>query len=264
MVDDLRTCENQPAASSREAADQYRRDDEIEIGTANHRRICENLARISSSFARKIHVLDVGCGTGRHFHCLKNVELLVGVDISAEMLRAAEKPVKSEEISAESIRLLQRNIYEHTFPAGMFDFIYSSGVFGHGASFTAELGRKFHHWLEEGGRLYFNTIETSEDPRLIAGRRKIKRAVYPLLPQSIQRKLDERSARPPGFAMTREELDAVMRASGFADFSISAHICRAALGSGVHLECVATKSRRRTCVAQVRGSKAPTPPDPIS
>ncbi len=37
----------------------------------------------------QIDVLDAGCGTGRHFHCLQHVRLLVGVDISAEMLRAA-------------------------------------------------------------------------------------------------------------------------------------------------------------------------------
>ncbi len=260
MVDDFRTNEEQPAASCRKSAGEYRCDDEIAIGAADHRRICDNLARISSSFGRKIHVLDAGCGTGRHFHCLRNVELLVGVDISAEMLRAAETPVKSEEISAENIRLLQRNICEHSFSSGMFDFIYSLGVFGHGASLTAELGRKFYHWLEEGGRLYVNTIETSGNLLLNAGRRKVKRVIYPLLPQSMQRKLHEREARLPGFTMTREELDAVMRASGFAEFSISAHVCRSALWSGVHLECIATKSRRRTCVVQAPGSNAPIPP----
>ena len=207
----------------------------------------------------KIHLLDVGCGTGRYFHCLKNVELLVGVDISAEMLRAAETPVKNEELSAKNIRLLQRNIYEHSFSLGMFDFIYSLDVFGHGAQLTIELCRKFYDWLDEAGRLYLNAIGTSEDPPLIVWRRKLKRALYPLLPRRVKRKLDEREARLPVFTMTDEELDTVMRAGGFTDFSISANFCESPLWSGVHLECIATKRRRRTFIGQARGNQAPMP-----
>lgn len=260
MTNDRRVYEKLLVEGYAKAAEQYRRDDEVEVGTANHRRICGNLARISSSFGRKIHVLDVGCGTGRYFHCLKNVELLVGVDLSAEMLRAAEKPVKCEEVSAENIRLLQRNIYEHTFSSGMFDFIYSFGVFGHGARLTVELCRKFHDWLGYDGRLYLDAIESSDDPPLIWARRRIKRALQPLLPQSVKRKLEEREARLPVLAMTHEELDDVMRAGGFTDFSISANPCHSPLWSGVHLECVAIKGRRRASMAPAQGCETAAPP----
>lgn len=260
MANDLRVYEKLIAEGYAKVAGQYRRDDEVEVGTANHRRICGNLSRISSSFGRKIYALDVGCGTGRYFHCLKKVELLVGVDISAEMLRAAEKPVKSEEVSAENIRLLQRNIYEHTFSSGTFDLIYSFGVFGHGARLTVELCRKFHDWLGEGGCLYVNTIETADDPPLITARRKLKNAVYPLLPRRAQRKLDERQARLPVFTMTHEELEAVVHEGGFSDFTISANVCHSPLWRGVHLECVAMKGRRRASVAPAQGREIATPP----
>lgn len=259
MTNDQRVYEKLLVEGYAKAAEQYRRDDEIEVGTANHRRICGNLSRISSSFGRKIHVLDVGCGTGRYFHCLKNVELLVGVDLSAEMLRAAERPVKNDEVSAENIRLLQRNIYEHTFSSGMFDFIYSFGVFGHGAQLTVELCRKFYDWLAEDGRLYVNTIETSEDPPLVAGRRKIRKAVYPFLPRSIQRKLDERGARLPVFTMTHEELQAVVHEGGFSDFTVSADVCHSPLWRGVHLECVAIKGGRRASWAPAQGCQTAAP-----
>ncbi len=244
MVDDFRSFEKQLAASYRDVASQYRHDDEIEVATSNHSRICGNLERVSSSFERPIHVLDVGCGTGRYFHCLKNVELLVGVDISAEMLRAAEQPVKGDKISAKTIRLLQRNVYEHTFPSEMFDFIYCFGVFGHAAKLTSELCRKFHLWLSHDGRLYFDAIESSDDPPLIAARRKIRQALHPLLPQRVRQKLDERAAHLPVFTMTHEELDSVMCEGGFSDFSISMNDCRSPLWRGAHLECIATKSRR--------------------
>lgn len=189
MAHDYQVYEKHLADTYRQAVERYRRDDEIEVSTANHRRICGNLARISSSFERKINVLDVGCGTGRHFHCLKEAELLVGVDISAEMLRAAENPVKGEHVSIGSIRLLQRNIYEHTFPSGMFDLIYSFGVFGHGARLTVDLCRKFHDWLGHGGRLYLDTIESSGAPALVLARQRIKRIIYPLLPISAFRRM---------------------------------------------------------------------------
>ena len=259
MSADYRIYEKALTASYGEAAERYRRDDEVEIRTKNHRRVCGNLARISSSFGRSIHVLDVGCGTGRHFHCLRNVELLVGVDISAEMLRAAETPVKSDELSAKNIRLLQRNIYEHSFSSGMFDLIYSLDVFGHGAQFTIELCRKFYDWLDEAGRLYLNAVETSEDPPLIVGRRKLKRALYPLLPRRVKQKLDEREARLPLFTMTDAELETVMRAGGFTDFSISANFCESPMCNGGHLECIATKRQRRVSIAQARGNQMRMP-----
>jgi ubiquinone/menaquinone biosynthesis C-methylase UbiE len=60
-------------AGYREVSSQYRHDDEIEVTTANHHRICSTLQRICVSFPHPIKALDVGCGTGRYFHCLTNV-----------------------------------------------------------------------------------------------------------------------------------------------------------------------------------------------
>src|SRR5437867_2451402 len=103
-------------ASYREVNPKYRQDDEIEVTTENHRHYSHILRGISSSFARPITVLDVGCGTGRYFHCLKNVEQLVGIDVSPDMLRAAESPVRESEITAEEIQLICENIFLASFP----------------------------------------------------------------------------------------------------------------------------------------------------
>lgn len=241
---DYSSFEKTLTAAYRQAAGRYRRDDELEIQTENHRRLCGNLGRISAAFDRKIAVLDAGCGTGRHFHCLRNVATLTGVDISAEMLRAAEKPVRNEHLDFQEIRLVRSNIYDLSYPAGSFDFIYSLGVFGHGAQFTKELCRKFHHWLSDDGRLYVNTIERSEDPPLVAGRKKIKNAIYPLLPRRIQQHLDERNRRLPVFTMAHDELEEIMHGGGFLNFNLSANVCRSPLWTGVHLECLAIKTPR--------------------
>lgn len=222
-------------------ADRYRRDDEIEVQSENHRRLCGNLGRMSASFGRDIDVLDAGCGTGRHFHCLENVHRLLGLDISAEMLHAAANPVRRADVTARQIQLVRGSIYEHSFPAESFDLIYSLGVFGHGAQFTAELCANFHRWLRPGGRLYFNVIETSVDPTPVAVRRKLRKMVYPVLPRSIQRKLDERAAQYPVFHMQHDELAAVVLQGGFTDFNLSLNVCRTPLWKGVHLECYARK-----------------------
>ena len=240
-MNDVRGYEKKLAASYDEAAERYRRDDEIEVQSENHRRLCGNLGRMSASFARDIDVLDAGCGTGRHFHCLENVHCLVGLDISAEMLHAAANPVRRADVTARQIQLVRGSIYEHSFPPESFDLIYSLGVFGHGAQVTAELCANFHRWLRPGGRLYFNVIESSVDPTPVAVRRKLRKMVYPVLPRPIQRKLDEREARYPLFHMRHDELAAVVLEGGFKDFVLSLNVSRTPLWKGVHLECYAQK-----------------------
>ncbi len=238
---DYRTFEKHLVTSYDEAASRYRRDDEIEVRSENHRRLCGNLGRISAAFGRAIDVLDAGCGTGRHFHCLQNVNRLVGLDLSPEMLSAAAHPVAGSDVTARNIELIRGSVYEAEFPASSFDFIYSLGVFGHGAQITTALCAKFNEWLRPGGRLYFNTIDTAIDPLRVVVRKKLRGALYPVLPQKMRRKLDERAARSPVFRMDHDALQTIVRAGGFVDFHFSPAVCRTPLWQGVHWECVATK-----------------------
>lgn len=122
-------------------AEQYRRDDEIDVTGEDHRQLCATLFEISSSFAKPARVLDIGCGTGRHFHCLANVEKLLGIDISQSMLDQARNPVKKDE-APDQIELACANFYDCDFPPGSFHFIYSIGVFGNGCAVTPELSGK--------------------------------------------------------------------------------------------------------------------------
>lgn len=209
--------------SYRQAAEQYRRDDEIEVGTENHRRLCGNLRRISASFGRSIRALDAGCGTGRHFHCLRDVGSLVGLDLSAAMLRAAADPVRKEKITAGQIRLHCGNLSKASFPAGSFDMIYSLGVFGHGTPLTLGICRSFYDWLGQDGRLYFNVIEAANAGLYARAKKHLRDLVYPRLPPGLQQRMD---ARRHLFALTHDELEALLYASGFTDFTISHVACR--------------------------------------
>src|SRR5262245_35092788 len=86
----------------------YRDSDELEVQTDNHEHFCNLLKEITLSFGYGILALDLGCGTGRYFHCLRSVDRLMAVDASIEMLKQAEIPVKKEFINIDRIELILR------------------------------------------------------------------------------------------------------------------------------------------------------------
>lgn len=233
-----RPYESQLAESYDRGATRYRTDDEVEAQSRNHQRLGGNLQRVCESFSRPIRVLEIGCGTGRYFHWLRNVELLVGTDISAEMLKHAEHPVLEQEITAKKIQLLQGSVYEMNFEPGAFDFIYSLGVFGYGAVVTPELCAKLHRWLAPGGWLYFDAIEV---PHCASSKEKLREALFPHLPRSVQEWMNSRQAVPV-VRHSRDEVQRNLQSAGFSDFVLASNHCDSPLWNGVHLECSACRS----------------------
>jgi SAM-dependent methyltransferase len=227
--------------SYRHAAAKYRCDDEIEITSENYRHLKGVLTGISTSFVWPITVLDAGCGTGRYFHCLRNVEKLIGIDISEEMLEIAQRPVRQDEISAKVIALQCENIHLASFPSKSFDLIYSLGMFGHGCPITEELCNKFYDWLAPGGRLFIDAVDVATMSFLRRVRRNVRRRIQPLCPQRMKRFIAGKKGRVPFFGMSKRELEEILRASDFANFSITSHVCRSPLWQGKLLECLASK-----------------------
>jgi SAM-dependent methyltransferase len=225
----------------RDVCPRYREDDEIEVTTQNHRHYCQMLREITTSFDHPISVLDVGCGTGRYFHCLQNVDALTGLDISPEMLKAAESPVRQWEISARQVRLICANAHLASFSSGSFDFIYSLGMFGHGCPVTPDICENFHDWLRPNGRLLFNVVDLATLPIKTRIRRMARKLVEPILPSSVRQALAARRERLPFFGMTRADLTTVMKRSSFSGFDIERHICRSPLWRGVQQECLAVR-----------------------
>lgn len=239
---DLETVGEQLKVAYREVTPRYRQDDEIEVQTPNHRRLWRILRGICESFEHPIQVLDAGCGTGRYFHCLENVERLVGLDVSPEMLHEAEHPVMADETSAQRTELLCENIYRASFPANSFHFIYSLGMFGNGCPMTPEICERFCDWLKPQGKLYFDALSASHFPLRVRLRKSARRMAYPWLPAKVKRRLDEREARLPLFTLARSDLVNIMVASPFTDFHVSEqHECDSPLWDGAHVECLAIK-----------------------
>ncbi|HYG22947.1 MAG TPA: class I SAM-dependent methyltransferase [Verrucomicrobiae bacterium] len=225
----------------REVTPQYRRDDEIEVTTRNHAHISGILRKLCVSFDRPIRALDVGCGTGRYFHCLTNVQQLLGIDITEEMLRAAEHPVREDEVTIPEIRLVCANFYLTEFPPGAFDLIYSLGMFGNGCPVTTAVCNRFHKWLAPGGKLFFNTVDVAGMPASYRIKRQIRGVAYPFLPPKTKARLDERAARHPFYGMSRRELASVLKQSQFKNFEVTSNFCESPLWNGRHLECIASK-----------------------
>lgn len=226
-----------------EMAAKYRSDDEIEVASPHHQRLAARLADISASFNRPITVLDVGCGTGRFFHCLKNVDQLVAMDISPEMLQAAKQPVNAGRITARDIQLIQGNIFFAAFAPQSFDFIYSFGMFGHGCPVTEEVCDKLHSWLAPDGQLYFDTVDFAGLAWWERSRKVARRAVYATLPQKLKEVLDRREHDTPFFGITKHQLENILKSSPFSSFAVVSKVCESPLWQGRHLECHAWVDR---------------------
>ena len=72
-------------------------------------------------------MLDLGCGTGRYFHCAQNVKSLVGVDPSEHMLQQAREPVMG---GNRNVRLIRSTLHEVAFQPQSFDLVICVGVLG--------------------------------------------------------------------------------------------------------------------------------------
>jgi len=220
----------------------YRECDEHEVATENHRQIGALLARVCRSFHRPLSALDLGCGTGRYFHCLENVERLVAVDASPHILAEARTPVLESEIRIGRIELVCGNIFELELEPRSFDFIYSIGVLGEHSPFDRFLCQRVFDFLAPGGAFFFTVVDVfSKFPRMSV-KRRLAESLCPLLPYRARLRLRERLKT---FYMTHWELAAVMEHSPFRTFEISRRISTSPDWFGAHFECIANKGMRQ-------------------
>ncbi|HEV8725272.1 MAG TPA: class I SAM-dependent methyltransferase [Candidatus Binatia bacterium] len=227
----------------------YRESDEVEVATDNHRQICETLAGITRSFGREISVLDLGCGTGRYFHCIERVNWLVAVDISLPVLLQARRPVKSEQIKVKKVDLICANIFELELAPDSFDFIYSIGVLGEFSPFDARVCGKMLDLLKPGGKVLFTVVDVTSKYQFMSWKRRVAETVSSFLPSSLQRPLRERLKT---YFMNRSQLERLMRRSGFMRHEINLRVSTAAHWIGAHYECLATKAKADPATPKLR------------
>ncbi len=217
-------------------ARRYRQHDEELNQVGAYRAFCESLSDICRRFRAPIDVLDLGCGTGRYFAALRNVNALVGLDASGPMLAEAANPVDAERITAKTIQLIEGDVLTQQFPAGSFDLIYSIGVLAEHTPFDRRIVDNVSSWLRRGGRFAFTTVhpDSTSIPRTAA--RSFGRAVLPWAPAPLRRWL--RTKLTAGGQYADETLIEERLGRGFAIESMTR------LESEAHLHCLCVAVRQ--------------------
>ncbi len=180
------------------------------------------VTRLSESFGRPIVALDLGCGTGRYFHRLKNVQRLVGSDLSEDMLDQASDPIHAEQIDIGSIELVAGDVFSAPLPEGGFDFVYSISVLGEYTPIDSAVIDRLFRIARPGGIVFFTVTDAHsrvQEPETARPgfARRVFRKLFPALPKPLRRWLNLYFS--PCYT-TPAQMERLMRASGFARFNI--------------------------------------------
>jgi SAM-dependent methyltransferase len=189
----------------------YRESDDLGINAPTHTDLGNLLTEVSMSFGRPITVIDLGCGTGRYFRCLRNVNSLIGVDVSPDMLRLARHPVGEDDILFP-ITLMCNSIADVNFADGSFDLVYAMGVFGHYLPLDAYILDNVSRMLKKGGKFVFTTVDVNS-PTATSWKRRAAEAFLPTLPSQLRLVV---RARLRNFRISVEDLESLMERTHFS------------------------------------------------
>jgi len=210
-------------AYSEQYAQAYRSSDDTGQSDWTHASWCERVRNISVEFGRPINVLDLGCGTGRYFHCLQNVKSLVGVDISEPMLKIArENPISKHAIATDQIHLIQGDISFTNFAPRSFDFVYSVGVLGDFMPPSLSFLDRVHTWLKDDGVAFFTVMESRPAERR-GWKERLAALFYPILPHRMKVYID---IKTDDYLMGRNALERLLSQARFKTFEIHRQVQR--------------------------------------
>jgi SAM-dependent methyltransferase len=223
-------------------ARKYREDDERHAQEPDHVRMCTRLHRICERIGAPLDVLDLGCGTGRYFHCLENVKTLTGLDVSPEMLAQARNPLRWPRGEMAAAHFLCGDFYSAELRANQYHLIYSLGVFGNGCALTPGLANKVYAALRPGGCFLFDAIDVSFLPPLRRLRLRLRNRLHAMLPSRWQALWDAKSGWLPPFIPTRRDLLRLLEGNGFVRIELSSERANLPIGPGRKFECSAWKA----------------------
>jgi len=179
--------QNAEANQSAGFAAAYRESDEAAKDSDTHAGKCEIIRDLSLGFTKPIDVLDLGCGTGRYFHCVKNVRSLVGIDPSEHMLQQARRPLMG---GNHNVRLIRSTMHEIAFLPQSFDLLICVGVLGVWCPIDEWVLQRISRMLRYDGAFFFTAVEY--EPIEVTFKRRIASAVRPLLFGAPRRYVDIR------------------------------------------------------------------------
>ena len=167
---------NAESSYSPDSAASYRLADEVAKETESHAGKCDIIKSLSRRFTGPVAVLDLGCGTGRYFHCIENLQHLVGVDPSPNMLVQARKPVMGV---TRNVRLVRSSLQEVAFARQSFDLAICVGVVGVWCALDELMLRRVAGMLRRNGVLFLTAVKHQPMPMTL--KRRVALALRPIL-----------------------------------------------------------------------------------
>ena len=173
-------------------ARKYRDRDDALLEEQTYQDLIKWLQQVCGRFHHRTDVLDLGCGTGRHFWGVDNARSLVGLDASAAMLAEARHPIRADRITARQLTLVHGDLATYEFPEASFDLVYSIGVLAEHVPLDAALVGRVWRWLKPEGRFAFTTVhpQSPDVPQTLL--RKLAGLVLPIAPGALGRALHRR------------------------------------------------------------------------
>jgi SAM-dependent methyltransferase len=188
-----------------------------------------------------LNILDLGCGTGRHFPCLRNVRKLTGVDASRHMLENVAPGPPEDHPERLELDLVCGDIHQVHFNPDTFDLVYSIGTLGEYCDLNSELCDKVHDWLRPGGKFFFTAVDSRSRIKFrmrVKGMGGPASAIYPYVPGIFRGKFNRIFF---SYYISRKELERELRNSRFKQWSIFHLVCRSSEWAGAHFVVTATK-----------------------
>lgn len=216
-----------------EYAERYSRHDKEERYSQFHAYTVSHLQNLCDSFSGPVAILDIGCGTGRHFHALRNIETLTGVDVSPDMIGLAKRALGETKIDPSKTHLFSGNVFQHDFPDASFDLVYSFGVLAEHSPLDDVILSKVHSWMRKGGKFFFSAVDASSK-----WQRKFLEILYPILPRFVKAKL---FFRRKSFYLSKRQLDVLLQNSDFRVIFIERLASDSKKWKGAHFMCLLEK-----------------------
>ncbi len=136
--------------------------------------------------------LDLGCGTGRYFHVLKNTRRILGLDLTPAMLRQARDPIGAEQIQAESLHLVCGSAYGLPIENRSIDRVVAIGVLAEHVALDLLTLNEIARVLRPGGRFVLTIRSAPRRSVPTQLRRALARAIFPLLTDRLRKRLRRR------------------------------------------------------------------------
>jgi SAM-dependent methyltransferase len=190
----------------------YRESDDTGREEISHLDLGDFVDELTKNLQEHTSVLDLGCGTGRYFHCIRQPVHLVGLDLSPQMLVEARHPVDAG-CTVNHVHLVCGSLFAAPFKAHCFDVVYCIGVLGHHIPLEEQVLQQVYGLLKPGGLFGF-TADAADSPRATTWRHELAQRLRPMVPKRLRPWLDTRLHE---FRVQEDKLGRLLQGSPFQE-----------------------------------------------